>query len=490
MDPSALQPMLLAADDPLAIDPGWAPTHAPGLSLTAFETALETTLLRSGLSREEWIKRLAVAAQKRVLLPLLWLLPRGWRLAPAQLPPQLHTLAGVLERGLLNPLLLAALADDLPHLFPPAAPGTPSALELWGAKPDCASIAALLQIDPTGQDSGGGAITGPPPSDLGRGLGGGLVWENRGLSFAQTAAERLRNSQAAQLLNRLGANLHGHDPWLADGCTRTASWVQALVGQGWSARARLRCSVASFGLGAAMPTGAGGWSQVPLALPIRTGLLAADGTELQALLPHSALELELGQGPIELRLQYYQGTEGLCGWAGLNDLHRPWQNDRSNGTVRYLGQPIEGERLVEALDLCDVIALVHNLEASDRQLLRGGYGTLGFCIDTSALIQQALEGRCQLFPVLLGGIWRARLHRRAERLAVEGSLPEAHRLALERYRIALAALPLDLSITEADGEAARQRLRASQPATSPFLLVQRLQQQLQAGAVDSRSATT
>ena len=496
MDPSASQRSWLAADDPLAIDPGWAGTHAPGLSLTGLEPALESTLLRSGLSRQELIERLAADLNKRALLPLLWLLPRRWRLAPAQLPARLQTLAGVLERGLLNPLLLAALADDLPHLLPAPAQASLSAVERWSTSPTSGCLEALLAIGPnvTADHPGAQESESPYgaalPRDAGTGLTGGLVWHNRGLAFSQGAQERVRNSQTAQLLNRLGANLLGGSPWMADGCASPAAWVAGLARQGWLARARLRASVASFGLGAAVPDEVGGWSQIPLALPIRTGLLGTDGSELQALLPHSALELELSRGDIQIRLQYYQGTEGFCGWAALNDLHRPWQNDRTNGTVRYLGDPFEGERLTEVLHLGDVIALVHNLEASERALLHGGYGTLGFCIDSSALIQQAMEGRCQLFPVLLGGIWRERLQRRAAHLAADGALPAAHALALERYRSALTALPLDVSSHGSSTAGAHQRLLACQPRTSPFLLIQRLHQQLQPAAVDSSSATT
>ena len=78
------------------------------------------------------------------------------------------------------------------------------------------------------------------------------------------------------------------------------------------------------------------------------------------LLPHSAVELELRGEGCELLLQFYQGTEGLCGWEALNDLQRPWQNDRQNGTVRYMGEPWQGSNLLELMDLSDVMALVHN----------------------------------------------------------------------------------------------------------------------------------
>jgi len=226
--------------------------------------------------------------------------------------------------------------------------------------------------------------------------------------------------------------------------------------------------VASFGLGACLPLPDGRWSQVPLALPIRTGLLDGRGQELQALLPHSCLELQLSQGETRIQVQYYQGTEGLCGWEGLNDLQRPWQNDRRNGTVRYLGEPLEGQRLSFALELCEWIALIHNQEASDRRLLHGGYGALGFCIDSSALLQQCLEGRCQLFPVLLGGIWRERLLRRSRALAGQGGE------AQDRYQQALAELPHDGSLHGEAAQRAQQRLLGCQPSNSPFELVNAL----------------
>ena len=153
---------------------------------------------------------------------------------------------------------------------------------------------------------------------------------------------------------------------------------------------------------------------------MRRGLLDQNGREITMLLPHSAVELELSGEGCELLLQFYQGTEGLCGWEALNDLQRPWQNDRHNGTVRYMGEPWQGGKLLELMDLTDVMAHVHNSLASELQLRWGGYGTVGYCIDTTALVQQALEGQCNLFPLLLNGIWRERL------LRTSNSRPAAH----------------------------------------------------------------
>ncbi|MEN9767686.1 MAG: hypothetical protein RLZZ32_1646, partial [Cyanobacteriota bacterium] len=99
----------MATPDPLALESSWN----CGVPLIGFEEALEQSVFRSGLTRSDWLQRLAHQLHRPQLLPLLWLLPRGWKLAPAALPERLRNLAGLLERGLLSPGLLAALADEL-----------------------------------------------------------------------------------------------------------------------------------------------------------------------------------------------------------------------------------------------------------------------------------------------------------------------------------------------------------------------------------------
>lgn len=472
--PTSLAP----EEDPLALVGDW-PCSVPLLSL---QEALEHSVFRSGLSRQAWLQRLARSLNHPALIPLLWLLPRGWRLAPAWLPPRLRTLAGVLERGLLTPTVLAALADDLPHLLPARAHSAPGPLALWA---DAAGPSLPTHLEGLVALAPGGAATAEPllpspvcrrhPAEQGRlaELMGGLVWGNQGLSPEQSPQELLRNSGCARALNRLAANALGGDPWWLEGCGTAAEVVIALERRGWQVWAQLRCSVTSFGLGASLPLASGeGWSQVPIALPIRTGLLDGYGWERLSLLPHCCLEMEWRRGEQAIRLQFYQGVEGLCGWEGLNDLHRPWQNDRHNGTIHYFGERYVGERLTAALDLCDGIALVHNLEASERHLSHGGYGPLGLCIDSAALLQQCLEERCQVFPVLLGGIWRERLQIRCRQVMDTAPLHGGQLAALGRYQHALQTLPFDGFQQGASAADAVARLRVCQPESSPFVLVE------------------
>jgi hypothetical protein len=53
-------------------------------------------------------------------------------------------------------------------------------------------------------------------------------------------------------------------------------------------------------------------------------------------------------------------------------------------------------------------------------------------------------------------------------------LGEEHRVALERYQEALAALPFDGFLQGASADRALARLRACQPSSSPFAVVDQL----------------
>jgi len=467
--------------EPLTLGPDWQDP----LPLISLDQALERSLLVSGLSREQLINRLLADVGHPLLHPLVWVLPRRWRLAPAALPSRLQGLSALLQEGLISPVFLAALVDDLAHLWPPDAAAATAdmlwqrqAIDWHGATLSLPSQWSVLQEVASGvadQAVVDSATRWPHISQ-------GLRWSNVGLSFSQTAQARCANALLAQVFNRLAANAITPRVFSFEGCNDGAAVLAWLVDQGWSVRARLRSSIASFGFGASLTLPDEPPRQIPLALPLRTGLLDRDGQEVVSLLPHTALELELSCGAQLLRLQWYQGTGGLCGWDGLNDLRRPWQNDPHTGTVRYLGEPLDGPQLSALMPLCELIALVHNLEASASHLRLGGYGSLGFCIDSTALLQQALCGRCDLFPLVLPGLWRERLLRRCSKLVEDGLVRTAALPVVASYRRALGDLPLDFSHHGSTVSDAWRRLQASLPVRSPFAVIQQLHQLQPAGS--------
>jgi len=490
--------------DTLALSQHWGEQAGDRIELApliGFNAVLEESWLRRGIRRDAFLRELLTDLHQRRLVPLLAMLPRGWRLAPAALPERLRGLGAVLEEGLINPMLLAALADDLQHLLPSPTHngGGADAMSRWRAR--CLETApglsqplprslddwqrlAMLEVQ-TGTAEGKTKQQIVESTMSVRCLGAGLDWQNHGLQHLQNDRCRAANRLLAQVFNALGANhlpdgsgSPTNDCFIFEGVDRSQALVSLLSARGWSCRARVRASVASFGLGASAPAADGHWRQIPLAVPYRTGLLR-HGQEIEALLPHCSLELELqppeGEDPV--LLQYYQGTEGLNGWAAMNDLDRPWQNDRHNGTVAYPAEPFDGERLGQVLNLCDLMAAVHNSIASDGHLRFGGYGALGFCIDSTALLEQAMNGHSTLFPLTLSGLWRERLNHQLEHCLAAGLRPGKGNdgdTVVEQYREALQSLPQDLTVHGADAQKAEARLRGSQPRHSPFLCVRQL----------------
>ena len=277
--------------DPLAIVEAW-PSEVP---LIPLEQALEQSLLQSGLSRQDYIKRLVQDLHKPRLQPLLWLLPRRWRLAPAQLPQQLHGLAQLLERGLLTPSLLAVLGDEVAQLLPQTDQAT-TPLQIWSGDGDASlkpwsEVIALSQSDAPAD----GIDTDAKASHLAP----GLVWNNLGLHYGQNSRRRDANTAAAQWLNHHAAR---------DG---SRALIERLQHLGWQIRARFRASVASFGLGACFRNQQDGdWQQIPIGLPMRSGLLDQNSQEITILLPHSAVELELRGEGCELCCSFIKALRG------------------------------------------------------------------------------------------------------------------------------------------------------------------------------------
>ena len=126
----------------------------------------------------------------------------------------------------------------------------------------------------------------------------------------------------------------------------------------------------------------------------------------------------------------------------------------------------------DAMEFTELMAAVHNLAASTDHLHLGGYGALGYCIDSTALLEHGLNGSSSLFPITLGGLWRERLRRSLETLLGQGFIINSS--VADRYRWSLDTLPQDLCLQGSARKAASQRLVSTQPSHSPFELVREL----------------
>ena len=208
--------------DLLALSSNWSPFHTDQtrpIALVSLEEALEHSSLKKGISRRDFLAELLKDVQHQRLLPLLAMLPRGWRQEPASLPKHLRNLGMVLGEGLMSPLLLAALADDLQHLLPPKPNASPSALDLWCKRsfnnPGCHPWALPDGLETWRSQAAASLHSQNDPSDPKprsglaglTSLGGEIAWSNHGLSHLQSSEARHRNQQMAQVFNVLGSNL-------------------------------------------------------------------------------------------------------------------------------------------------------------------------------------------------------------------------------------------------------------------------------------------
>ena len=466
------------------------------IKLLGIDDALDRSWIRKGISRKEFLAELLKSINHREALPILAMLPKGWKVKPAMVPEHLRGMATILEEELMNPKLLGAMADELNHLWPAKkTQKKESALIRWNKRTvryrdkDIQLPTSMKKINEVAENTGKEL---KPEQKKGKGArdiwsaGIGLKWENIGMKYSQTEEERLKNMILAQVLNALASNQQnnedrnsgGSENFIFEGQQSTHQLVKTLASNGWKCKGRFRSSVASFGCGASCPDAENPkqWDQIPLALPYRTGILYKNN-EITALFPHSCFELELKSPNRKdnFLVQYYQGTEGLNGWAALNDLHRPWQNDRKNGTVKYSDIELSIEKLLEALDISDVIARIHNNQSSQMNLRYGGYGTMGFCIDSTGLLEYAICGSTNQFPLTLNAIWRERLEDFAKRIneTTENQLDKTH-TAIERYRVALEKMPCDIDIRKSEKDDALRRLCESQPSRSPFKTIEKI----------------
>ena len=149
------------------------------------------------------------------------------------------------------------------------------------------------------------------------------------------------------------------------------------------------------------------WSQIPLAYPLSTGLYAQDenGDEMDVvtLMQHAAVTLKI-QGPLlSAQVDWCLSISGMTGWGPNQEIDRVWARDYAARTWHAEKELSTSAGRRSALKLTTASSSVLNVAASEENILFGGYGSLGVCIDSVAAIQQCISGTCTLYPLILGG---------------------------------------------------------------------------------------
>ena len=219
--------------DPLALSSVWGAIPGDQADITPLlgvNAVLETSWLRKGISRDHFLTELLTDLHQRRLVPLLAMLPKRWRLGATALPDHLRKLGELLEGGPISPLLLAALADDLHHLFPVqdnATRATADALKRW--------TATTVQLGP-------GAAGQPLPQSR-------QAWKEQ----ADYGQHELAHNVAGGGLRQLGADLVWHKYCLHHLQSAASRWGNTLMAQVFNALAPITCRLASGAQAGATP---------------------------------------------------------------------------------------------------------------------------------------------------------------------------------------------------------------------------------------------
>ncbi len=153
---------------------------------------------------------------------------------------------------------------------------------------------------------------------------------------------------------------------------------------------------------------------VPAPLMVKTGLKDALGKEAVVPAVHSEMIVSIKAGPnakgpkFDADLKFYQGVSGT-GFFPCNVYADP------SWCGRVSQAQLSGAKALEAITVAGAFTDVVNTTAKAKNLYADGYGITGVCNDSVAVVQQAVTGRADAYPLLmkddvLYGALKERLH--------------------------------------------------------------------------------
>lgn len=334
---------------------------------------------------------------------------------------------------------------------------------------------------------------------------------NGGLSMLADSPQREINSVAASLFNRLASNsllgLIGGDGapnerFVVRIATRKEEVVEVvsvegllkvLQASGHTITMRLSSNLTSFGVGMCVQEEAIAseprWIQVPIVYPVLTGMFCKDAmgndSEATTIMAHAALYLTINGPLLSCSLEWCLSIAGFTGWLPRNGVDRPWQLSSVN--LHSEGALDSFDNVIKAVRLTTTSAAVLNVAATRGQMMFGGYGFLGVCIDSVAAIQKAMTGDCTLYPLILGGDakmrllhWYRSLQQSAKDIKAGQGYSWEYDAEASMLRSAIASLPCDGIIEPGQIGPTVRRALACLPSRSIFLGVEKCRQSLEA----------
>lgn len=221
-------------------------------------------------------------------------------------------------------------------------------------------------------------------------------------------AQLKRNRVVAEVFQRLSANASAKAEqkfevrYGGKAFTTLDGFAGALKADGYEVKVSFEQRAANFAdLKAQVPgSNPPAYLDVPAPMLVKTGFRDALGHEAVVPAAHSEMVVSLRSGPstqgpkLDADVKFYQGISGT-GFFPCNTVEAPgWVGHVSHGEV-------SGEKALQALRLAGDFTDVVNTTAKDKHLYAGGYGLTGVCNDSVAVVQQALLGRADQYPLLM-----------------------------------------------------------------------------------------
>lgn len=323
----------------------------------------------------------------------------------------------------------------------------------------------------------------------------GLYFGNHGLDPLYSPEEECINAVVSCLCNRLVGNalqktslLNGRQASsdgvfyveLEDGVRvhTLEGFFEALEEQGHTVSLTMRTNVTSMGLGLSVASGTGEdveYAQIPICYPLKTGLTIRkkDSTlehcEAMTLMTHGACFVKI-TGPLlkHVELEWCLNITGMTGFQPVGGVARPWQQD-SQAFVSHNEDVFDtASDRRNAYRLMTVISAVTNACADADNVVVGGYGFMGVCLDSVALLQHALTGSCTMYPLFLGGAGKTSL---LDGYLEFGKDRADYSSEARILRTSLRQLPCDIVVEPSNAVDTADRALASLPPRSIFASV-------------------
>ena len=190
-------------------------------------------------------------------------------------------------------------------------------------------------------------------------------------------------------------------------CILPDEFLKVLCDSGHTIEVCPRSTITTFGMAACVKEADGSWTNIPVAFFFRTGYESHRQRPAYYHALHGGIDMKI-EGPLvgidrntglpnKCDIQYYMAIEGMCGWHSNWNADVPWIDPVS--TCKIYSQ----EEALAAVRMAGMLACTFNQIGTEMDLPFGGYGVLGVCNDTAAIVDYAVRGETNMYPLLSTG---------------------------------------------------------------------------------------